>query len=134
MENLIQIDLKNPERVSNDNSFPFEKEYIAGEVEIIYWRKNWNLRNAILNSNAVNSISTNEYEFSIDTPAQVFELIKIIVSFMNKETWEDNEYGSTIWDYDEILPILQQNVMNLAIIASFMINNPDIYLIFYDSY
>ena len=114
--------------------YPFEKEYIAGEVEIIYWRKNWNLRNAILNSNAVNSISTNEYEFSIDTPAQVFELIKIIVSFMNKDTWEDDEYGSTIWDYDEILPILQRDIINLAIIASFMKNNPDIYLIFYDSY
>ena len=114
--------------------YPFEKEYIAGEVEIIYWRKNWNLRNAILSSNAVNSISTNEYEFSIDTPAQVFELIKIIVSFMNKDTWEDDEYGSTIWDYDEILPILQRDIINLAIIASFMKNNPDIYLIFYDSY
>ena len=114
--------------------YPFEKEYIAGEVEIIYWRKNWNLRNAILNSNAVNSISTNEYEFSIDTPAQVFELIKIIVSFMNKDTWEDDDYGSTIWDYDEILPILQRDIINLAIIASFMKNNPDIYLIFYDSY
>ena len=114
--------------------YPFEKEYIAGEVEIIYWRKNWNLRNAIVNSNAVNSMSTNEYEFSIDTPAQVFELIKIIVSFMNKDTWEDDEYGSTIWEYDEILPILQRDIINLAIIASFMKNNPDIYLIFYDSY
>lgn len=114
--------------------YPFEKEYIAGEVEIIYWRKNWNLRNTILNSNAVNSISTNEYEFSIDTPAQVFEFIKIIVSFMNKDTWEDDEYGSTIWEYDEILPILQRDIINLAIIASFMKNNPDIYLIFYDSY
>lgn len=114
--------------------YPFDKDYIAGEVEIVYWRKNWNLRNTVLNSNAVLPTEASAYEFSIDTPAQVFELIKIIVSFMNKETWEDIEYGSTIWDYDEILPILQQNVMNLAIIASFMINNPDIYLIFYDSY
>lgn len=114
--------------------YPFDREYIAGEVEIVYWRKNWNLRNAVLDSNAVFPTEASAYEFSIDTPTQVFELIKIIVSFMNKETWEDNEYGSTIWDYDEILPILQQNVMNLAIIASFMINNPDIYLIFYDSY
>ena len=112
--------------------YPFEKEYIVGEVEIIYWRKNWNLRNTILNSNAVNSISTSEYEFSIDTPAQVFELIRIIVSFMNKETWEED--GDSIWDYDEILPILEQNVINLAIIAGFMQNNSDIYLVFYDSY
>jgi len=114
--------------------YPFDKEYIAGEVEIVYWRKNWNLRNTVLDSDAVLPTEASAYEFSIDTPTQVFELIKIIVSFMNKETWEDDERGSTIWDYDEMLPILQQNVMNLAIIASFMINNPDIYLIFYDSY
>lgn len=118
----------------NELVYPFDREYIAGEVEIVYWRKNWNLRNTVLDSDAVLPTEASAYEFSIDTPAQVFELIKIIVSFMNKETWEDDERGSTIWDYDEILPILQQNVMNLAIIASFMINNPDIYLIFYDSY
>ena len=53
---------------------------------------------------------------------------------MNKETWEDYSHGSTIWEYEDYLPILQQNVMNLAIIASFMMNNPDIYLVFYDSY
>ena len=114
--------------------YPFENDYIAGEVEIVYWRKNWNLRNAVLDSNAVSPIEGKAYEFSIDTPAQVFELIKIIVSFMNKETWEDYSHGSTIWEYEDYLPILQQNVMNLAIIASFMMNNPDIYLVFYDSY
>ena len=114
--------------------YPFENDYIAGEVEIVYWRKNWNLRNAVLNSNVVSPIDEKAYEFSIDTPAQVFELIKIIVSFMNKETWEDYSHGSTIWEYEDYLPILQQNVMNLAIIASFMMNNPDIYLVFYDSY
>lgn len=114
--------------------YPFENDYIAGEVEIVYWRKNWNLRNAVLNSNVVSPIDEKAYEFSIDTPAQVFELIKIIISFMNKETWEDYSHGSTIWEYEDYLPILQQNVMNLAIIASFMMNNPDIYLVFYDSY
>lgn len=114
--------------------YPFETDYIANEVEIIYWRKNWNLRNAILDSNIIKPINLNEYEFGIDTPAQVFEIIKIIVSFMNKETWEDNDYGSTIWEYEEYLPILQRDVINLAIIASFMENNPDIYLVFYDSY
>lgn len=112
--------------------YPFDKDYEDDGIEILYWRKNWGLRNAILNSNAVNSMSTNEYEFSIDTPTQVFELIKIIVSFMNKETWEED--GDSIWDYEEILPILEQNVINLAIIAGFMQNNSDVYLIFYDSY
>lgn len=114
--------------------YPFEKDYTVGEVEVVYWRKNWNLRNTILNSPFVEPADESEYEFIIDTPRQVFEIVKIIIGFMNKETWENDDYGSTIWDYDEILPILQQNVINLVIIAAFMQNNPDIYLIFYDSY
>ena len=62
----------------------------------------------------------------------IFKLISLIVEFMDKKTWE--EEGDSIWDYDEELPILRQNVINLAIIAGFMENNPDVYLEFYDSY
>ena len=109
--------------------YPFDKDYSDG-VEILYWRKNWGLRNAVVHTFPTEGDS--DYYYLIETSQQVFELIRIIVSFMNKETWEED--GDSIWDYDEILPILQQNVMNLAIIASFMINNPDIYLVFYDSY
>lgn len=72
------------------------------------------------------------WEYIIETSQQVFELIKIIVSFMDKNKWEDE--GDSRWEYNEILPILQQNIINLAIIASFMRNNPDVYLVFYDSY
>ena len=43
--------------------YPFEKEYIAGEVEIVYWRKNWNLRNAVLDADIIKPINLNEYEF-----------------------------------------------------------------------
>lgn len=100
------------------------------DTEIIYWRKNWGLRNKVVNTFPLEEGSN--WQYIIDTPNQVFELIKIIISFMNKETWE--EEGDSIWEYDEILPILQQNVMNLAIIAAFMKNNPDVYLEFYDSY
>lgn len=99
-------------------------------VEILYWRKNWGLRNVVVHTFPIEDDSG--YDYLIETPQQVFKLIRIIVSFMDKETWEED--GNSIWDYDEILPILQQNIINLAIIAAFMQNNPDIYLIFYDSY
>lgn len=115
-------------------TLPFDDDYDEEGVEIVYWRKNWNLRNAILDSNAVEPAAGSEFDYIIDTSNQVFEIIKIIVSFMDKEKWEDDSYGSSIWSYEEILPILQQNVINLAIIAAFMQNNPDIHLIFYDSY
>lgn len=92
--------------------------------------KNWGLRTRVVRY--LGDFPHEDYDYIIDTPQQVFELIRIIVSFMNEETWENE--GNSIWDYDEILPILQQNVINLAIIASFMKNNPDVYLEFYDSY
>ena len=109
--------------------YPFNEDFSSG-VEILYWRKNWGLRNVIVHTFPTEDES--DYYYLIETPQQVFELIRIIVSFMNKETWEED--GDSIWDYDEILPTLQQNVINLAIVAAFMKNNPDVYLIFYDSY
>ena len=109
--------------------YPWDEKFDSSEggVEILYWRKNWGLRNVV-----INTFPSEDDDYFIETPQQVFELIRIIVSFMNKEKWEED--GDSIWDYDEILPILQQNIINLALIASFMKNNSDVYLLFYDSY
>ena len=73
-----------------------------------------------------------ETSFEIDTPDQVIEIIKIIVGFMDRETWEED--ARSIWEYDVELPILKYNIINLAIIAAYMQFNPDIYLEFYDSF
>ena len=110
--------------------YPWDEKFDdqEGGVEILYWRKNWGLRNIVVNTFP----AYETYDYIIETPKQVFELIQIIVSFMNKEKWEED--GDSIWDYDEMLPILQQNIINLALAAAFMKNNPDVYLIFYDSY
>ena len=111
--------------------YPFDKDYEDDGIEILYWRKNWGLRDAVVHTFPTEDDNNYCYHL-IETPQQVFKLIHIIVSFMNKETWEED--GNSIWDYEEILPILEQNVINLAIIAGFMQNNSDVYLIFYDSY
>ena len=112
--------------------YPWDEKFDSPErgVEILYWRKNWGLRDIVVNTFPV--YEDTGYDYLIETPQQVFELIRIIVPFMSKEKWEED--GDSIWDYDEILPILQQNIINLALIASFMKNNPDVYLLFYDSY
>ena len=112
--------------------YPWDEKFDnqEGGVEILYWRKNWGLRYIVVTTFPV--YEDTGYDYLIETPQQVFELIRIIVPFMSKEKWEED--GDSIWDYDEILPILQQNVINLTLIASFMQNNPDVYLLFYDSY
>lgn len=109
--------------------YPFDEDY-DDEVEILYWRKNYGLRNEVVHK--LPTYKDSDWEYIIETPSQVFDLIKIIISFMDRDKWEED--GDSIWEYDEMLPTLQRDIINLAIIAAFMKNNPDIYLIFYDSY
>ena len=123
--NLTRYDL--PEGIA----YPFDEDY-NGEVEILYWRKNWGLRNAVMNAFGWRAASADQYKFEIDTPDQVIELIKIIVGFMDRETWEED--GDSIWEYDVAINVLKYNIINLAIIAAYMQFNPDVYLEFYDSY
>ena len=72
--------------------YPF-KDYENDGIEILYWRKNWGLRNAVVDN--FSAVDENNCYYSIDTPQQVFKLIRIIVSFMDKEKWEED--GESIW-------------------------------------
>ena len=107
--------------------FPFDEDYNG--IEILYWRKNWGLRNAVMDHF---DSAVDQYYFNIETPSQVLEFIKIIASFLDEEKWENE--GDSIWSYKEIRPVLIQNIINLALIHAFMRENPDVYLTFYDSY
>ena len=110
--------------------FPFDEDYNG--IEILYWRKNWGLRNAVMSHFGWRSSSVDQYYFNIETPSQVLEFIEIIASFLDEERWEDE--GNSIWSYEEERPNLIQNIINLALIHAFMCENPDVYLVFYDSY
>ena len=111
--------------------YPFDTDY-NNEVEILYWRKNWGLRNRIMATFDWYKLPVEQYKFEIDNPMQVLTVIEIIASFLDEEKWEDE--GNSIWSYTEIRPILIQNIINLALVHAFMCENPDVYLEFYDSY
>lgn len=115
--------------------YPFKEDY-KDEIELVYWRKNWGLRSVIisvLEPEEVNyEAGETPYYYYAHKPSQVMEAIEVIVSFLNKEKWE--EEGRSIWSYEEVRPRLIQDIINLALICGFMEENPDIYLEFYDSY
>lgn len=111
--------------------YPFDSDFYD-EVEILYWRKNWGLRDDVLDAFGWNGMSDEQYNFEIDTPEQVMTFIEIIAKWLDEERWDDD--ARSIWTYKEIRPVLIQNIINLSIIYTFMFENPDIYLIFYDSY
>ena len=119
------------EILPNIINYPFDNDY-NNEVEIVYWRKNWGLRNAIMSHFGWLTAPEDQYKFEIDSPKQVLSIIEIIASFLNEEKWEDE--GNSIWNYEQVRPVLLQNIINFAAIHIFMCENPDVYLEFYDSY
>lgn len=112
-------------------NYPFEKDY-NDNVEIIYWRKCWGLRNDVMNTFGWRFAPEEQYIFEIDKPEQVLQFIELISSWLNEEKWQ--EEGDSIWDYNEMRETLIQNIINLAVIYMYMIMYPDVYLEFYDSY
>ena len=102
-------------------NYPFEKDYDE-DVEIVYFRKCWGIRNGVLDILGKRFSNDNEYFFEID----------ILSYFLDPNRWEDE--GDSIWSFEEIRAQLIVSIINLAAIEIFMKENPDVYLEFYDSY
>ena len=112
--------------------YPFDKDYGEG-IEIIYHRKDWGWRNDIMNTFGWRTASIDQYKFELERLSDVLTLIELTAKWLDKGRWEDE--GSSIWEYEESARRhLIQDICNLAIIYGWMLNNPDVYLEFYDSY
>lgn len=115
--------------------YPFEKDYDG--VEVIYHRKDWGWRNSIMKEfgwkdvNMCDDIADMK-AYLIETPAQVLKLIEVTASWLNEEKWEDE--GDSIWEYESARRHLVEDIINYSILYSFMQQNPDVFLEFYDSY
>ena len=112
--------------------YPFEDDY-NDAPEIIYFRKCWGVRTQLIwcltpKTEKLASPSTYYAYTSVD----VMDVIKCLSSFMDEFVWD--EEANSIWTYEEIAPHLLQDIVNLAAIAVYMDENPDVYLEFYDSY
>ena len=108
---------------------PFSNSYTEEGEEIVYWRKNWGLRDAV---KRVLGMGQEEYVYEIDTPRQILNIVEIIFHFKDKVAWKDE--GRSIWTYSEIEPILQRDIINLTLMVPFIQANPDVYIEFYDSF
>ena len=112
--------------------YPFESDY-NDNIEIIYHRKDWGWRNEIMRTFGWWDKSENQYKFELEKPSDVLLLIELTAQWLDEERWENE--GNSIWDYQESArKHLITDISNLAIIYGWMLNNPDVYLEFYDSY
>lgn len=109
--------------------FPFDKDY--GEyVQILYWRKNWGMRDEVMQH--FNWSENDDEPYLLETPRQVLEFIELVAGWLDGNRWENE--GRSIWEYQEMRPVLVKDIINLTLAYGIMLRNPDIYLQFYDSY
>ena len=117
-------------------NYPYDKDF-DNYIEVIYHRKDWGWRNSIMKEfgwkdvNMCDDISDMK-AYLIETPAQVLKLIEVTASWLNEEKWENE--GNSIWEYESARRHLVEDIINYSILYSFMQQNPDIFLEFYDSY
>lgn len=101
----------------------WDKEH-KWDFEVCYWRKCWNIRNDILWS--IDSRFDDQYEFKL-TSENIGNIIIILMSY-NEENW-----GNSIWEFEAIKEHLQQDIKNLQILQDLM-EKYELEVYFYDSY
>ena len=104
----------------------YDKEY-KFDFEIIYYRKCWNVRNAILD--CLGKRWTDEWKFAL-TIDNIDDIIEVLKSF-NADNWSDGD--GSIWDWDEIKPRLRQHIKDLQVLKRIM-KKHDVEVYFYDAY
>lgn len=112
-------------------------EYYASEPDaayICYWRKCWNLRGFILDKITHDDVSdeNRDYELSI---ADIDEIINVIVNYLDGTySWDDDDFGGSIWTFEEMIPGLAYDIVNLGWLKSYLMTHPQAVAYFYDSY
>ena len=99
----------------------------VADVEIAYWRKCWGIRAAILD--VLNS--NEEYGIKIDRE-DIPKIIEVLIPFFSKEYW--TKEANSIWEFEEYFNNMLSIMINLKWLYSYMEDNPNLEVVFYDSY
>ena len=128
LDNGIIIKKINKEQINKIPDYINVEIYNDNKVEIAYWRKCWGIRNEILDILHMNDYTYTKNIDIEDIPA----LIKMLYNFLSENYWEEN--SDSIWEYEGMKEQLVQQIINLKWLYSFMKENNDIEVEFYDSY
>lgn len=116
-------------------------KYNKNSIEICYWRKCWDFRNEIIEAGLGIGCDDKRWEendttalenFHLSIP-QLEEFRNILAKYTDPEyVKEHNEYS--IWDDDEIVSIMQNNLDRLDYFMTLMKKSSGLKVCFYDSY
>ena len=109
---------------------PAEHDDGSLEYDICYWRKCWNIREAIFN--ILEDDDRREWEFKLSLN-QVVAIRDRLCKFLTEgEDWE--ELGDSIWSFEEMIPVLTEDILNLSWLIGYMKKDVHAIVYFYDSY
>lgn len=138
LDNGITLRTRNSEQVLSARREyttiePYESEFNNDgwvNFEICYWRKCWGLRNRILA--AISNTKEEEYEYDL-TIKDLKEIRKVIFNILcEPDEWEED--GGSIWEFNDMIPHLARNIVNISWLIEFMEEHPNCNVQFYDSY
>lgn len=113
-----------------DIDLPYFKDYkwLAdnGESEVCYWRKFWGFRDEV-----VDMFDCDAEDLRLD-PSSIDIIIEILEKFLERDYYDN--YGDSIWEYDEYFFHNIQCLRNLKCAKQYLIDHPDVKCYFYDSY
>lgn len=104
------------------------------ELELLYWRKCWNIRGEIIGYFKFREVDEGTFILKIEDLLKFNNILYYFI--VDPDNWKDN--GGSIWDWDEMLPLLAQQ---MGLVGYFITNitdnsitDEDIEIEFYDSY
>lgn len=133
LDNGIMFKIKNKEKFGAIPSWfrreEWEEKYNY-DYEVLYWRKCWNVRDAILNYLPNTNGDGGSFEM---TPDQLEGIFEILTGLYSKENWNEDE---SIWSWEEVGENYIENLEYARKVLAWLKTKPeDSYqLYFYDSY
>lgn len=97
--------------------------------DVVYFRKYWGIRGEILAKLHVSKL--NDSVIPVDAE-DVIPIAKILMKYLDKEYYDDN--ADSIWEYSEAHDHIQESIVNLMWLKTYMESHPDAEVYFYDSY
>lgn len=132
LDNGIMLKIKDKEKFGEIPAWihrePWEDEHNY-DYEILYWRKCWNVRAAILSYLMADD---DEYQWTL-TLMELKDIFRILGTLYNWHNWDSSQ---SIWSWDEIRESYKENLKYAHRVLKWLETKPtdsfEIY--FYDSY
>lgn len=105
---------------------PFYRIDEEDELTICYWRKCWNVRDAIMSN--LNSVRVGER--TILQISDLYVIRRLILNFL----LHPKDWHNSIWTYKEIRPHLMRQIVALSLLIKWMKHDASCFVYFYDSF